>query len=113
MGGGWHSGLPKNTRERIGFISYGFMVSALLPRKGVGGKVRNFCLYIFVFSDINIPYLAVQEGGSVTRPTKQRKNKFKKKKPKFTHDVPMIENLGLISAGWFIKHVAYDILQGT
>lgn len=49
MGGGWHSGLPRDTCERIGFISYGFMVSALLPCEGVGGKVRNICLYISVF----------------------------------------------------------------
>lgn len=33
-GVGWHSGLPRDTCEKIGFISYGLMVSALLPGEG-------------------------------------------------------------------------------
>lgn len=42
-----------------------------------------------------------------------KEEQIQKKKPTFTHDVPMIKNFGLISAGWFIKHAAYGILQGT
>ena len=39
MGGGWHSGLPKNTPERIGFISYGFYGIGPPPQER-GGRGR-------------------------------------------------------------------------
>lgn len=74
-GGGWHSGLPKDTCERIGYISYGSMVSAILPKEVGGGTLGISVIHICV-SDISIPYLAVQEEGSVTRPTKQVRKKL-------------------------------------
>ena len=47
MGGGWHSGLPKDTCERIGYISYRSMVSAILPKE-VGGGTLGISVYTYL-----------------------------------------------------------------
>lgn len=39
IGGGWHSGLPRDTCERIGFIFYGSMEWAILPKEVRGGRL--------------------------------------------------------------------------